>query len=46
LQADLLQSLLHLVELERLDDGFDLFHVLSACDLNVTGGCAPGCPKG
>ena len=26
LQADLLQRLLHLVELERLDDGFDLLH--------------------
>ena len=27
LQADLLEGLLHLVELERLDDRFDLFHV-------------------
>ena len=26
LQPDFLQRLLHLVELERLDDGFDLFH--------------------
>jgi hypothetical protein len=26
LQANLLQSLLHLVELEGLDDGLDLFH--------------------
>ena len=26
LQADLLQRFLHLVELERLDDRFDLFH--------------------
>ena len=26
LQADFLQRFLHLVELERLDDGFDLFH--------------------
>jgi hypothetical protein len=27
LQSDLLQRLLHLIELERLDDGFDLLHV-------------------
>src|SRR5665213_408782 len=26
LQPDLLERLLHLVELERLDDGFDFFH--------------------
>ncbi len=26
LDADLVQGFLHLVELERLDDGFDLFH--------------------
>jgi len=26
LQSDLLKRLLHLVELERLDDGFDFFH--------------------
>jgi hypothetical protein len=30
LQADLLQRFLHLIELERLDDGLDLFHVLSS----------------
>ena len=29
LQADLLQRLLHFVELERLDDRFDLFHAAS-----------------
>ena len=29
LQADLVQRLLHLVQLERLDDRFDLLHLLS-----------------
>ena len=31
LEADLLERLLHLVELERLDDRFDLLHAARAC---------------
>src|ERR1022692_531300 len=33
LNADLAQTILHIVELERLDDGFDLFHLVSTLAL-------------
>src|SRR3974390_2295183 len=38
LQSDLLQRLLHFIELERLDDRFDLFHgvSLAPCGLSAS----------
>ena len=38
LQSNLLQRLLHLVELERFDDGFDLFQPISPLAQSRLGG--------
>jgi hypothetical protein len=42
LQADFLQRFLHLVELERLDDGLDLLHRAAAADRGDQRGGRPG----
>src|SRR5260221_4330702 len=39
LDADLVQGFLHLVELERLDDGFDLFHCWTLHRWPISGAC-------
>jgi hypothetical protein len=43
--AHFVQRLLHLVQLERLDDGFDLFHVVPVTCPGV-GGDPPADPRG